>query len=479
MPGSNPLFGLNALGGAIAVRTKDGFAHDGTRAELTAGSFGRVGVQAETGGSFSDELGYFVTASHLEEDGWRDFSPTEAQQIFAKLTSLGERSRVDVSLTRVDTDLVGNGAAPEDLLELDREAIFTRPDHTENTLTMLGVSGEQTVSPNVTLRGNLYVRASDIDTLNGDDSDFEECEATPGFICEEEGDGEEIVLDENGLPIPADDELDRRGGQSHDTEQDGSGFALQADFTGDLGGRENRFTIGVAHDEADVEFGASTELGALDETRQAVAGGVFVGEAFTGLETSTTSTGFYLSNTFTLGERTALTVSGRYNRTHVVLEDLLDDDLDGDHTFQRFNPAVGLTVGTRRVDVLRELQRSEPRALARRADLRRRGRSVPLAERVRRRPAARAGRREDVRSRRARRLGRRPLARRRLPHDERRRHPVHQRRRADERRLLRQRRRDAPRRLRSQPRRLGRRAAHVVARLHLSRRDVPRGASPS
>jgi iron complex outermembrane receptor protein len=346
VPGSNPLFGLNALGGAIAVRTKDGFAHEGTRAELTAGSFGRKEVQAETGGSFSDELAYFATALHLEEDGWRDFSPTEAQQIFAKLTSLGERSRVDVSLTHVDTDLVGNGAAPEDLLELDREAIFTHPDHTENELTMLGVSAEQSLSPNVTVRGSLYVRASDIDTLNGDDSDFQECLATPGFICEQEGGDEELALDENDLPIPAADHLEGATVNRTDTEQDGAGFALQADLVGDLAGRENRFTIGLSHDDADVEFGSSTELGALDETRQAIPGGVFVAEAFTGLESSTTNTGFYLSNMFTFGERTALTVSGRYNRTHVVLEDLLEDDLDGDHTFQRFNPAVGVTIGT-------------------------------------------------------------------------------------------------------------------------------------
>jgi outer membrane receptor protein involved in Fe transport len=346
VPGSNPLFGLNTLGGAIAVRTKDGFADDSTRAELTAGSFGRVGVQAETGGAFSDDLGYFVTASVLDEDGWRDYSPTDAQQIFAKLTSLGERSRVDVSLTRVDTDLVGNGAAPEDLLDLDREAIFTWPDHTWNTLTMLGVSGDQTVSPNITLRGNLYVRASDIDTLNGDDSDFEECAGTPGFICEEEDNGEEIVLDENGLPIAAAGDLVGATVNRTAAEQDGAGFGLQADFAGDVGGRENRLTVGVSLDEADVEFGASSELGALDATRQAVGGGVFVGDAFTGLETSTSTTGVYFSNIFAFGERTAVTVSGRYNRTHIVLKDLLEDDLDGDHTFQRFNPAVGLTVGT-------------------------------------------------------------------------------------------------------------------------------------
>jgi outer membrane receptor protein involved in Fe transport len=346
VPGSNPLFGLNALGGAIAVRTKDGFSADDTRAELTAGSFGRVGVQAETGGALNDELGYFVTASVLDEDGWRDYSPTDAEQIFAKLTSRGESSRLDVSLTRVDTDLVGNGAAPENLLELDREAIFTWPDHTWNTLTMLGVSGEQAASPNFTLRGNLYVRASDIDTLNGDDSDFAECVGTPGLICEEEDGAEEIVLDENGLPVAADDELIGAAVNRTSTEQDGAGFGLQADFVSEPGARENRFTIGVSHDEADVEFGASTELGALDTTRQAVGGAVFVGERFTGLETSTSSTGFYLSNTVTFGERAALTVSGRYNRTHVVLEDLIEDALDGDHTFQRFNPAIGLTTGT-------------------------------------------------------------------------------------------------------------------------------------
>ena len=345
VPGSNPLFGLNALGGAIAVRTKDGFDHDGSRADLTTGSFGRLDLQAETGGVLGDGLGYFVTASHFEEDGWRDFSPTEAQQLFAKLTSLGEGSRYDVSLTRVATDLVGNGAAPEDLLELNRDVIFTRPDRTENTLTMLNVAGEQTVSSTLTLRGNLYVRASDVDTLNGDDSNFEECEDTPGFICEEEGDDEELALDENDRPIAADDELEGATVNRTTTEQNGGGFALQADFTGALAGRGNRLTVGAAHDHADVEFGASTELGALDATRQAISGGVFVGEAFTGLETSTSSTGLYVSNLFALGERAALTLSGRWNRTHVVLEDQIDDDLDGDHTFQRFNPAIGFTVG--------------------------------------------------------------------------------------------------------------------------------------
>ena len=34
MPGSNPLFGLNTLGGALSVRTKSGFSHPGFNAQV-------------------------------------------------------------------------------------------------------------------------------------------------------------------------------------------------------------------------------------------------------------------------------------------------------------------------------------------------------------------------------------------------------------------------------------------------------------
>jgi outer membrane receptor protein involved in Fe transport len=249
-------------------------------------------------------------------------------------------------LTLVDTDLIGNGPAPVHLLELTPEAIFTRPDRTQNHLAMLNVTAEQSVADAITLRGNLYVRGSDITTLNGDDSDFEECEDTPGFICEQEDGAEEIVLDENGDPITFDDALEGASINRSSTEQDGAGFGLQADIESQIAGRDNLFTVGVAHDASDIAFDASTELGALDATRLAVPGGVFVGEAFTGLEAAVENTGLFVSNTLSLGATGTLTVSGRYNRTHVVLEDQLEDDLDGNHTFQRFNPAIGFTMGS-------------------------------------------------------------------------------------------------------------------------------------
>jgi iron complex outermembrane recepter protein len=347
VPGANPLFGLNALGGAIAVKTKSGATHPGTRAEALGGSFGRIGLQAETGGATENGLDYFLSAARFDEDGWRDLSPSEADQVFAKIGGRTERSRLEVSVTAADTDLIGNGAAPVDLLEIDRAAIYTHPDRTENRLGLLNVTGEHALSSRLTLTGNVYIRNSDTRTLNGDDSDFEECEDTPGFMCEEEDDEEELLTDENGALIVADESLEGATVNRTDTEQEGLGFGLQATLRGMLGGRDNELTVGVAHDEGDVAFAASTELGALDATRGAVGGGVFVGEAFTGLEATTETTGLYIANVLAVSERTTLTLSGRYNRTHVVLEDQLGEELNGDHRFQRFNPAVGLTTSLR------------------------------------------------------------------------------------------------------------------------------------
>jgi iron complex outermembrane recepter protein len=343
MPGSNPLFGLNALGGAIAIETKDGFKHPGSRAEIYGGSFSRVGVQVETGGSIDDRLGFFVTGARLEEDGWRHYSPTEATQLFGSLGWRAERTAVDLNLTYADTDLIGNGAAPVQLLDADRSAIFTRPDQTENELTLVGVTARHSISRRLELSGNVYARSSDIATFNGDDSDFEECDDLPGFMCEEEGDEEAAIFDENGLSIPAAETLEGATINRTITKQDGVGLAFQATLSGDLYGRANRLVAGVSYDESDIGFDASTELGMLDPTRRALPGGVFVGDAFTSMNADTSHVGFFLSDALSVTRRLTLTLSGRYNRADVTLRDRLGTALNGDHRFERFNPAVGMT----------------------------------------------------------------------------------------------------------------------------------------
>ena len=53
--------------------------------------------------------------------------------------------------------------------------------------------------------------------------------------------------------------------------------------------------------------------------------------------------GLYFLNTLDVTDRLAFTVGGRYNLANIKLEDQLGTSLNGDHTFQRFNPMVGAT----------------------------------------------------------------------------------------------------------------------------------------
>lgn len=342
MPGSNPLFGLNAIGGSIAIRTRDGFTSPGTAVELLGGSFGRIGAQVSTGGS-SDDFAYFVSGELLEEDGWRDYSPTEALQLFGKLSWHRGATDIDLGLGLADTDLIGNGAAPIELLEESRAAIFTRPDRTRNELALVNLDIEHRRSASFSLSGNLYLRSSDIASYNGDDSEFEACDGDPGLLCEESDAGEELVLDGNGDPIAASESLEGATVNRTSTGQRGFGFGLQGNWAGQLGGRDNLFVAGVVMDEGAIDFNGSSELASLDATRQAVPGGVFVGEAFTALEVDSSNLGVFAANTFSFGTRISLTLSGRFNETRVVLRDQLGTELNGSHEFDRFNPAVGLS----------------------------------------------------------------------------------------------------------------------------------------
>jgi outer membrane receptor protein involved in Fe transport len=343
MSGSNPLFGLNTLGGALSVKTKNGFTHPGGEVELSGGSFNRLTAQASVGGS-QDNLAYFITGNYFEEDGWRDYSPSESKQLFGNLAWKGEYSSADVSLSVSDSDLIGNGALPEELLEEDREAIFTRPDQTEQEATLLRFGGEHYVNDNVVVEGTLYYRNSEVKTLNGDDSDFEECEdeENEGFLCEEDDEEEEIVMDQNGNPVAEDDDVEGGTVNRSKSDQDTVGLSLQTAFLQPLAGRDNQLIVGVATDRSEVDFSSSTELGSLDETRQAIGSGIFVEESFTEVETETKNLSFYLTDTLSLTEQLSLTLSGRWNKTEIELRDQLGTALNGDHSFTRFNPAAGV-----------------------------------------------------------------------------------------------------------------------------------------
>lgn len=353
--GANPLFGLNTLGGSLAIKTKDGFTHPGYRGEIYGGSFNRIVGQVEAGWN-NDEFGYFATANYFDEDGWRDESPSEVKNFFGTAGWHGADSTVNIGFTYGDGRLIGNGPVPVQLLEIDRQAVFTLPDITENDMKMVILDGTHWFNETMLLSGNVFYRDIDTNSFNGDGTEFEECDVAGEEILVDEfedldGDDEctavdnfEIVLDQNGdffVDAGDFDAINNIG----ELQQESYGGSLQQTILNNLFGRKNRFIFGAAYQQGEVEFRSAVEVASLNEDRSTMGSGRFVPVEATEVATRTGTWSVYLSNIHKLTQHVSLTVAGRFNSTRINIEDLsgVQQDLNGSHRFDRLNPAVGLT----------------------------------------------------------------------------------------------------------------------------------------
>ncbi|OAM51157.1 TonB-dependent receptor [Methylovorus sp. MM2] len=171
-PGSNPLFGLNTLGGAIAIKTKSGFDSPGVSAQILKGSFGRDQLLA-SGGWNNGTLAAFGAVSLFMEDGWRDNSPSKVNQAFGKLDWQGERASLTFSTLAAVNKLVGNGTVPIELYKENRGSVFTSPDETRNRLLQFQISGAFEVSDTFNITGMVYNRQSKRISSTGDMIDID------------------------------------------------------------------------------------------------------------------------------------------------------------------------------------------------------------------------------------------------------------------------------------------------------------------
>ncbi|MDP1613273.1 MAG: TonB-dependent receptor [Sulfuritalea sp.] len=326
IPGSNPLFGLNTLGGALSIRTKDGFAHPGAAIEASGGSFGRREIEAGFGGQRGD-LGLFVAGSQFREDGWRDFSPSRVDQIFLKLSQQRGPLEWDLAYTHANTDLVGNGLLPDSMLQARRRSIFTKPDQTRNRLHLLSLGASCWLDDKSRLTGTLYHRSNRVRTLNGDANDAFEGDAALDGDAGANG----------GLGFNTDTAASNRTA----TDQRSWGGALQWSRIDD----NNHVAFGLTADFSSSTFAQTTELGSFDSQRGVSAGGA--GEVLNNrLTGKSRSWGLFATDTYKPWTDLALTTSLRLNQTRVTTRDELRaaaPNLDGDHPYTKLNPAFGAT----------------------------------------------------------------------------------------------------------------------------------------
>jgi len=348
IPGSNPVFGLNTLGGSLSVVTKNGRTHQGGSIETSSGSWGRKNHMAEFGGvSESGSIDYFISGNYFDEDGWRDYSPTEVRQAFGKLGWEDESSRLELSYTGADNDMIGNGLIQKEFMDdFGRESINTRPDQTKNSLSFFNLNGSHWFNDNVEMTANIYHRKSNRKTLNGDaNDDFNDNFADDGFASLD------AYLATCVAGADEDDAEEACSGavNTSNTRQKGYGFNAQLAFSQPLFGKENQLIAGVGYDHSKIDFEQGTEFGLVNATRGVDSIGVEGDEAEVELSGKTKSWGVFVTDTMSLTDRWALTLAGRFNHINVhnndklILDDSDPESLSGDHDFNRFNPSMGLT----------------------------------------------------------------------------------------------------------------------------------------
>ncbi len=349
VPGSSPVFGLNALGGAVTLELANGLDAPGAQVEVTGGAFGRADITAQYGRRWGS-TGVYLGAARRSETGWRTESGSEVVQFVADVVRRTSRAEVGVTGLYANTDLTGNGPAPVELLAADRSAVFTFPDTTRNELGFVQGRANVALTDTASIQANAYVRDLRRNTLNGDAAELDACVdgSLSGLLC----DGDQPIVDRttgqfvSQAVAAGDGALNRTR-----TAGIGLGASVQARVTSQWRGRDNVFLLGAALDDADVDFSSSTEVGTLTADRTVAGSGILIGaanqfpnDAFSAaLSTRTRHRAVYLTDTWALTPRLHATAAARYTRSAIDIDDRLGTALDGTHAFDRLNSSIGLT----------------------------------------------------------------------------------------------------------------------------------------
>lgn len=382
LPGSNPMFGLNTLGGALSIGTKSGFTDRGMEGRYLTGSWGRRQAQASVGGN-NGVLGGFLALNSLDENGWRANSPSSVKQAFAKATLRAGPAEVNVSAMHADNRLVGNGMVPTELYRENPTAVFSSPDESLNKLTHLNLQGALDVTETTSVSLLTYRRDLTQRSVNGDFYDEWDQAANgrtglcpPPFDVNSTFPDGAAEVNAPGCPGVAPNGMFNFG----QSDQLARGMALQLSRLMEQG----QVVAGITYDRADVQFSQRQRLGwigperevYLDPASYATLGltPLVTDVVRNNLTGSNRSLGVFLLGLWTPRPTLSLTLGARYNRSRVTnylrsdrpiplyqFTDTLANRLrercgaqngdiraryyctEGDYIYESFNPMLGLS----------------------------------------------------------------------------------------------------------------------------------------
>ncbi len=353
---SSPVYGLNALGGAISMTMKNGFSYQGSDLELSGGSYGQDAATAQLG-AHSGHFGIYLAGKALDWTGWREFSEDKLRQFYSAFSMRTDSATFDLSYTRADNLLNGQGSAPVQELATNRSAVFTGPQSNLNRLDFLTLDGTLKLTDTWSLEGVLYYRHYAQTVANGNTTDYATCMNISGILCQPDGITPLVNSAGQSLPDISDAGSVFIGENDFESIQAWSrGAGLQASTNAPLFGHGNQLTLGAALDEASTNFYSGAQLGVVDsqllvlpsnlvvDTPENSAAAIANGDPVpVSVESRNRNLGMYLTDTLDITNEVALTASARYTLSHIDLYDQLGGNLSGNNRYDHLNPAIGAT----------------------------------------------------------------------------------------------------------------------------------------
>jgi outer membrane receptor protein involved in Fe transport len=377
IPGSNPLFGLNTLGGAISVKTKDGATSPGITVQAIGGKFGRASVEGQYGGSNGRGLDWFAAGNYFREDGWRKYSPSEVRQSFAKLRWNHNKTSLALGGLYSINSLTGNGVQDFRALNRDYSSVYTIPDTLKDHSPALTLTGSHVFSKSITFSGNAYFRYVRADTVNGDinNDSFDQSlynlsNAEITALRNAGYTGFPTTGNSTTQPFPywrcigqallKDEPSEKCTGVITNTSTRQNNYGLSGLVAWQTA--HNHLAVGAAWDRSSMSYKQLSQFGYINADGVSVTGVDAYLDGSTEADGDPVDTrvqlhgtvntpGIFFTDTFHTS-RWSVTGSGRYNRTSIDNRDRLPvtsvhGSLDGNYVFQRFNPSIG---GTYRVN---------------------------------------------------------------------------------------------------------------------------------
>ena len=344
----NPLYGLNAIGGAVVLDMKNGFTWKGAELDVRGGSFNRrLGTF-----QYGKQVGNFAiygAGEAMGDSGYRYFQSSQVKRFYGDIGYKAEQGEVHANVTLGGNKFGASGPAPVQMVAADKSSTYTTPQTYKNQVAMFDLNGQVQVNPTTKLLGDVHYRGYNQARVDGNTTEFD-CGPDAGATC----------TTNNGQATNVPNFFNAGGNQYITTPTLGAidrtwtkintvGFTTQINNTDRIFGFPNKFTGGLNLEHGFTNFLANEELGVIDRNLNVQGFNYYTASPEAGitpihLNVSNYYLGAYALDTLELTDKLSLNGGLRFNQAQInSFDNGPTGALNANNTFNHVNPMGGAT----------------------------------------------------------------------------------------------------------------------------------------